>query len=230
MKKKILLLGLVFFSCLFSFHFSEAKESSLSVAPVSGSRFGYSLYWDEGKGSARIERSETQENFIQVGETNLNYYVDYDVKKDVSYTYKVTVGGSVLISNAQDLSTGKSIISDIKINSGATSKAESSVIINFKTDKLAKGQVFYGESLDYANQTEIESSLNQSHTKLIEKLKPNTTYHFKIRSVDKDDKNVTESDDQVYTTPAPPSDVSIFEIIIKALSQAFAGFEKWFRS
>jgi hypothetical protein len=207
-----------------------ADNSVLTVMPISGQKPGYSLYWDTTQSLAIIERSDNASNFSRIAETPLNYYVDFSVAKDKSYTYRVTVDGKLLSSNASlDLSVGKSVIGDIISEAGVASTNEASVVLKFKTDKLAKNQIFYGESLLYDMQTEVDNSLNQSHTILLEKLKPNTTYHFKVKTTDKNDENVTESDDQLFTTPVAANETTILQIIIKALSEAFAGFESWFR-
>ena len=95
---------------------------------------------------------------------------------------------------------------------------------------MSKSQIYYGENDAYTSQTEIDNSLNQSHTILLEKLKPNATYHFKIKILDINDENPVESADQLFTTPSAPDDTSILQIIIKALTDAFSGFASWFAS
>lgn len=207
-----------------------AAEDTLSVSTVSGAKLGYSLYWGANQGNVKVERSTDATNFTQISETTLNYFVDFSVEKGVSYTYRVNVGGRYVTSNASDLSAGASVISDIRVESGAANKSEASVVIYFKTDKLSKSQIFYGESAAYFSQTEIDNSLNQSHTVLLEKLKPNATYHFKVSTIDKNDQNIIESADQLFTTPTPVDETSILQIIIKALTDAFAGFASWFTS
>jgi hypothetical protein len=206
-----------------------AGEDVLSVSKISGTRLGYSLYWPSGLGTAKIERSDAGGAFAAISETPLSYYVDYSVIKDVQYSYRVLAAGKTLVSVASDLSSGVSVISDISVESGVTNKAEASVVLKFKTDKLAKSQIYYGESIAYTTETELNNSLNQSHTILIEKLKPNTTYHFQVKTVDKSDANSVQSEDQVFTTSAPANDVTIIQIIIDALSQAFSGFRSWFQ-
>ncbi|MEI7792560.1 MAG: hypothetical protein WCI57_03710 [Candidatus Berkelbacteria bacterium] len=207
-----------------------ADSNTLSVSTVSGSKLGYSLYWDSGQGNVKIERSSDGSNFATIGETTLNYYVDFNVLKDVSYTYRVNIGGKIVTSNASNLSAGASVISDIRIEPGSTNKAEASVVLYFNTDKLSKSQIYYGDNESYTSQTEIDNSLNQSHTILLEKLKPSSTYHFKIKILDINDEFPVESADQLFTTPSAPNDTSILQIIIKALTDAFSGFASWFAS
>lgn len=207
-----------------------AGNDVLSVSTVSGTKLGYSLYWNEGQGTANIERATDGKTFATIGETQMSFFVDFNVEKGVPYTYRVNIGGKLITSSASDLSAGASVISDIRVEAGSTSKAEASAVLYFKTDKLAKSQIFYGENEAYASQTEVDNSLNQSHTILLEKLKPNATYHFKIKITDKNDQNPVESADQLFVTAVAPNDTTILQIIIKALTDAFAGFASWFAS
>jgi hypothetical protein len=231
MKTQKLFIALAIATLLFLPHaLFAAGDDVLSVSTVSGSKLGYSLYWNDGQGTANIERATDGANFASIGETSLNYFVDFNVEKGVSYTYQVNVGGKLITSGASDLSAGASVISDIRVEAGSTSKTEASLVLYFTTDKLAKSQIFYGESEAYDSQTEVDNSLNQSHTILLEKLKPNTTYHFIIKTTDKNDQNPVESADQLFVTAVAPNDTTILQIIIKALTDAFAGFASWFAS
>lgn len=227
----VIVVSLVAVICAFAVYTAKAAADNLSVVNIStADKPGYTVYWPKDKGKAKLERSKETGAFESIIETDLNFYTDFSVEKGVKYIYKITYGGNSLTATSADILTGKPTISGIKIESGAVSTVEASVVINFRTDRLSKNQIFYGTSMSYESQTEQSADLNQSHTILIEKLKPNTTYHFKIKASDKIDKNSTESDDQVFTTPTAPPDQSLLEIIIQALTKAFAGFEKWLKS
>jgi len=207
-----------------------AADDILSVSNVgTADAPAYVLYWPDKGGSASIERG-VNGTFSLLTETTETHYVDYTAKAGIVYSYRVSIAGETLVVSSKELSSGKPEISDIKIEAGTTSRTEASVIVNFKTDKLAKAQCFYGETASYSNKTELDKSLNQSHTVLIEKLKPNTTYHFKVKAEDMSGIATTESTDQTFTTPVEPSQKTILEIIIEALSRAFSNFEQWFRS
>jgi len=218
-------------SLIFTFMAKAASDAeSLSVVNVSDEKKpGYVLYWPKALGSAKVERGDGKGAFSTIGQTDLGYFADYEVTKGTPYTYRVTAGSKTLTANSNDESPGKPEISDIKIAAGAVGQSEASVIITFKTDRLAKSQVFHGTTASYDQNTEMKESLNQSHTVLIEKLKPTTTYHFKVKAQDKSGKYQTESEDQTFTTPTPPTDQTILQIIMDALSKAFEGFAKWLR-
>jgi len=185
----------------------------------------YALYWPKGKGNVSIQRSEDGGSFVTIGETDQNFYLDFSAKTNANYTYKV---GELTGVSSDELS-GKSVISAIKIESGAVSKDNASVIVTFKTDKLAKSQVLYGEGESLNLQTPLDEALNQSHTILIENLKPTRNYSFELKTIDKSGENVTTSAIQKFVAENAPTDMSLFEIIVKALQDALSGFDKWMR-
>jgi len=211
---------------------SILAEDRLSVSNVSTKdQPANELSWPSGKGTVTIERSDDGGvTFSTVGTTDFNFFVDSTTKDSQSYIYKVSGNGFSLTSASALDSNAKPTVSIIKLSPGATSKDESSVIVTFKTDVLSKAQVFYGQSASYGSQTNLEDNLNQSHTILIEKLIPGTTYHLKIKATNKDGSQSTESDDQMFVTNNPPQDQSIMKVIVDALTRAFSGFSKWFNS
>ena len=206
---------------------AASSDPSLSISNISTATTpGYVVYWTKGAGNVTLKRSEAGGASSTIATTTNNFYADTSVTANKNYTYSATISGKELAINSNNDSGGKPTISNITIEAGATSKTESSLILSFSTDTLSKSQVFYGESLAYSNETTLDQSLNQSHTVLIEKLKPNTTYHLKIKAISKDDSASSESTDQTFTTSKPATDQTLMQVIINALVQAFAGFGK----
>jgi len=87
------------------------------------------------------------------------------------------------------------VISGVDI-SGIT---ESSATIKWQTDELATSQVEYGETIDYGSITALNEKSTTSHSVTLTELKPETTYHFRIKSVD-EARNEALSDDYTFTT------------------------------
>jgi len=201
-----------------------AAIDTLSVVDIStDEQPGFAIFWPQNMGTVSVER-ESGGGFETIGTTDQNFYLDLTIKEKGNYSYRV--GGQT--AAAADELSGKSTISDIKITAGAVDKKEASVIVSYKTDKLAKGQVSYGEGSP-SNQSQPEDGLNQSHVILIEKLKPSTTYTFTLKATDKSGSQITTSSAQNYTTPASPRDTTVLEIIIKALQNAFSGFDQFMK-
>ena len=209
-------------------NFAQAATSTvqkLTVVDISTpAQPGYSVFWSSNLGHISLERSSDGTTFSKITDTDLNYYLDFSVESSKTYTYRI--GGQTATITNQD--AGKPTISDIKLNPGTSTADEASIIVTFKTDKLATAQVSYGETKDYSQKTDLAKALNQSHTFLVEKLKPNTTYHVKVTVTDSSGKNTTESDDQTVTTNPASQNSNIFQSILQALESAFSGFGKWF--
>lgn len=87
------------------------------------------------------------------------------------------------------------IISDVTISNITDRSAR----ISWKTDKPATSQVEYGTTLTYGSATPPSTQLTTSHSFTITGLKPNTTYHFRVKSKDASGTEVTSAD-QTLTT------------------------------
>ena len=225
-KRLGVLAAVVLISSAASFaHAATSTVQKLTVVDISTpAQPGYSIFWPSNLGHISLERSGDGTTFSKVTDTDLNYYLDFSVEKSKTYTYRI--GSQIATITNQD--AGKPTISDIKLDPGTSTADEASIIVTFKTDKLATAQVSYGETKDYSGKTDLVQALNQSHTFLIEKLKPNTTYHVKVTVTDSSGKNSTESDDQTITTNPAPQNSNVFQAILQALESAFSGFGKWF--
>lgn len=64
----------------------------------------------------------------------------------------------------------------------AKNTTANSVTITWTTDKPAASQVEYGATTSYGSTTNLDSTLKTSHSVTINKLAPNTTYHFRALS------------------------------------------------
>lgn len=97
------------------------------------------------------------------------------------------------------------VISGVEI-SGIT---ETSATIKWETDELATSQVEYGTSDAYGLSTAVDEKFTTSHNLALTELAPNTTYHFRVKSVDKAG-NVSLSEDSTFTTKTVKELVSSF--------------------
>lgn len=198
--------------------------TKLTVIDISSEQKpGYAIYWPVNRGIVSLMRSENGGNYSLVSEVAENYYIDFNVKDGNTYSYKIANEEAFVA----DAFSGTPSITDIRISEGMAVDDSASVIINFETDNLAKAQVSYGEDTSYGQTAEVIQSLNQSHTIIIEKLKPATNYHFKVKALDKQENNFDESEDIMFVTPKPAEDLSVLQIIIQALSSRFSDFRGW---
>jgi len=81
--------------------------------------------------------------------------------------------------------------------------------ISWKTNDNATSQVFYDTKFhediaDYAYHTDEDTTLVSEHSMTLTRLRPATTYHFRVKSVIPDTEFIAISDDYTFTTLSPP--------------------------
>jgi peroxiredoxin len=76
-----------------------------------------------------------------------------------------------------------------------------SAIITWTTDKPATSQVLYGLDKSASNSTPEDSKLVTSHTVKVSGLKANSTYYYRIKSVDADGNAATMDPPDFFNTP-----------------------------
>ena len=133
-------------------------------------------------------------------EVNLGtIYVD-DVKVD-------TAGGENLIKNPGAEDPPSSVpppeseddLPPIITNVRAILVTASHATIIWTTNELSDSQVEYGESINYGMQTPLSTPLVENHKQVVKGLKPVSTYHYRVRSKDKEG-NETVGSDYTFTT------------------------------
>lgn len=75
--------------------------------------------------------------------------------------------------------------------------------ISWNTTEPASTQAEYGTSSTYGQSTPLDSNLLTSHSISLTNLQANTTYHYRLRSVDGAG-NETITEDTIFTTSSPP--------------------------
>ncbi|MEI8232938.1 MAG: hypothetical protein WCG44_04325 [bacterium] len=233
MNRKFPMITAIVISVAFVFSLAStalAADITFTVIPIGKAPVvAYSLSWSGISGNVAIGRKEDSGSWQKITDSTTESYVDFSISATKTYAYRLTQGGTLVKEGtAPQENIGTPTISAIKVEAGSTSKTEASVIVTFTTDTLSHIQLFYGETKDYGSQTVATTDLNQSHTVLLEKLKPNTTYHLSASAISKDPQYAATSGDTTFTTPPSPTDMSIMQIILDALTKAFSGFNKWF--
>lgn len=117
-----------------------------------------------------------------------------------SYTYYVRCQDGTGNSNSSDYSISFSVAGPPPvISSISASTTPTTATINWVTDTSSDTQINYGTLISYGATTTLSSSLVTSHSQVITGLTPNTTYHFRVRSMDSGN-NLGVSSDQTFTT------------------------------
>ncbi len=78
-----------------------------------------------------------------------------------------------------------------------------SATINWITDKVASGEVEYGTTASYGNQSATQTALTLDHSVTLSDLTPNTLYHYRVRSTDQSG-NIAVTPDNTFTTNTIP--------------------------
>ncbi|MCL0056704.1 fibronectin type III domain-containing protein [Dehalococcoidia bacterium] len=148
-----------------------------------------------------LERNTRYFFFVRSTDGDENIAVDKNVTNGVITYYTFTTTKDIL----------RPIITDVQ----AAVVDQTSATIIWTTNERATSQVEWGTTPAYGNLTTPCSDLKMSHSVTISELTPETTYHFRVRSVDGAG-NETISDDQTFTTlaegvrvvrrPPPPVD------------------------
>ena len=101
--------------------------------------------------------------------------------------------------------------SPVLSNIGSTNITDTAVTILWNTDENAASQVEYGLTTAYGSETTLDTTLVLFHSVLITGLDAETTYHFRIKSMDASS-NLAVSGDYTFTTEAP----SLTNIVISS--------------
>ena len=91
------------------------------------------------------------------------------------------------------------VISDVSVSALNASSAQ----LTWITDKESDSQAEYGTTTSYGNMSAAVTDPVTSHSVTIEGLAQATSYHYRVRSRDKDG-NLAFSENLTFATPAPP--------------------------
>lgn len=135
------------------------------------------------------------------------------------YNYRVTSAnenGSTTSGNFTFTTSGPPSISDVQVTEITTN----SVTVTWTTNAPATGQVRYGPTSSYGNETVVHPDLVTSHAVMVTGLSADTTYH--CQAVSTNVYGADESQDLTFTTAEPAS-----EIVIDNLDPGFTSTSGW---
>ena len=87
----------------------------------------------------------------------------------------------------------------------------SNILLKWKTMLPTKDVVEYGTSQEYGQQLQVNADLNIEHEVLLQNLKPQQTYHFRIVSTDSNGITFTTKD-STFTTGMADNSINVFPI------------------
>lgn len=187
-------------SCTTPVIISEVSMSSISQSSAV-------ITWQTNKASdSRVEYGTTpQYGLISPLSPELvtNHSVTLgNLQPNTTYHFNVKskdANGNMAESEDKTFITLADITPPIISGISASQISETGAIITWTTDEPSSSQVEYGTSDACSSATSLDDTLTTSHSITLTQLKPETTYHFRVKSVDKAG-NEALSDDSTFTT------------------------------
>ena len=102
-------------------------------------------------------------------------------------------------SSATNSDTTAPVISRINVRTSTTG-----ALVGWRTDEPATSMIEYGTTTAYGSSTTVDPTLVQRHRQSLDGLTPESTYHFRIRSIDAAG-NVALSPDRTFSTSSSTS-------------------------
>ncbi len=181
--------------------------------------YGLTNKYGDSTGSAIL----TKDHSIEIKNLAQNTTYHFRVGGVDKFSNKVLGEDATFMTNKD--TTGPKISdikSDVLRQTDETGKEKIGVVLGFTTNEEATSVVEYAEGISmasYNKKTRENTTLNLSHSALIEGLRPATTYHYRIVVKDKYG-NTTKSVDKTVLTPKESE--SVLQKIIKVLENTFS--------
>jgi glucose/arabinose dehydrogenase/PKD repeat protein/fibronectin type 3 domain-containing protein len=153
----------------------------------------------------------------QIGSSSSAAFADLGLQPTTTYTYlvyAVDAAGNVSPGSSVTATTVPFNISNVTASAVTATTAE----ISWDTDQPATSQIEYGVTPAYGSITPLDVTLTTSHTHSLAGLTANTTYYYRVRSVDAGSHLVVSGGLAFSTNPASSAGSFENEILITGLN------------
>ena len=174
------------------------------------------------------------ESTLNAAFANTHVVILNDLEAGTTYHYRIrttdaggrlTLGEENTFTTSAALSSGVSsaslpTISTVETSTLTASSARITWLVSVPTD----GQVEYGLTTSYGSSSTVDSSLSLTHETLLTGLTPDTTYHYRVKSIDAAGNRIL-SGDETFTTLELPTDQTapiISAVTVSALGTSSA--------
>ncbi len=139
-----------------------------------------------------------------------------DLEAGTTYHYRIRTtdaGGRLTLSDDHTFTTSAVSVGGSSITLPSIGEIEtsaltaSSALIRWVVSVPTSAQVEYGLTSSYGSNSTLDASLSLTHETLLTGLTPDTTYHYRVKSIDVSGNHVVSSD-EVFTTLELPTDRS----------------------
>ncbi len=181
------------------------------TAASGGSDINYTIYRSENEG----------QNFSSIATIKSTGYLDTGLNSTKKYTYKITAqdtAGATSVSTTPlaKVPEGRYTAPPAITKAAVAAPDSFSAVITWSTERGASSFVDFGATADNLAEEQGTADLIPDHSVKVTGLKAQTTYYYKVKSIDVD-QNVAYSDVQSFTTLEAPRvmNVKITDVRLK---------------
>lgn len=190
----------------------------VDVSSISGDFAANTIYWPNTMGAVTVSRDGQA-----LGQTDANFFLDATIEKGKDYTYTVNSLSGTSAEKAI-LPGGTPKITDLKAKATDVTQDSANIAVTWNTIGVPSTSKLAVEGCS-GNPGKEDTSLDEFHTVVVTGVNPEATCKISASSTSNDKQTSTGS--ITYTVPEAEKQRSIFEIIIRALSNAFRNFSVW---
>lgn len=161
---------------------------------------------------------------IQTGETKNTVNEQVPLFGDANYESEnfrvgdVSIGGEAEFLLSEDSPEPLEVTAIRGESFTEKNKPEVKLVVNWRTNKLAKSEIFYSKGVGQAKKSIAEDDFSLNHSVIIPGLDQASTYVYEITSSDRFGNTITSESHAVYTGSRT---VSLFDLIANAVGDVF---------
>ena len=192
-----------------------SAPSGLVAIVASSTRVDVS--WNAATDNVAVTGYDVVRDGVQIAAPSQTFLSDAGLSPSTTYVYTVAArdaaGNSSAPSAVADVTTPAFVITNVQVTNVTARRAT----ITWTTDRPADSQVEYGSTTAYGQSTPLDTTLVTTHSQTLTGLSPDSTYHFRVRSIDASVNLVMSGDGVVITAPAASNGVFQNEILVSGL-------------
>jgi len=151
-----------------------------------------------------------------------DYYLDTKVRPENRYAYKVKNLEGVVSFRPLGNDSVPPVITDINVHILNIAENKAEVLISWQTDKLSDSQA------EIDNQIFQDDNPNHSHKIIVDNLRLNHTYTYKVKS--KTEEGLSSvSEDKTFYIPARSEKKNTLQLILQILKSQFNFLISWLK-
>jgi chitodextrinase len=189
---------------------APTTPTGLSASAVSTSAIN--LSWSPSTDNTAVTGYKIYRGGVQIGTATTNSYSDTGLSANTTYSYTVSAydGAGNNSTQSTAVSATTQAVLPVISNLVGSNITTSAITISWDTNVPTNGQVFYGLTTSYGSQSSLldNTTKTTTHSTTLSGLTPNTTYNFKVTSVDALGNTTSSTNFSFTTQSATPVDTT----------------------